>query len=97
MWPATIEQRREMVARAMLNYLLNNFLIDCHQYNVWRGYNPNELKLTLVDEGIMKAGEYEELAAQLLAVAEINAINRQTSYLEYESTNEAVSDDFKDR
>ncbi|WP_425059542.1 hypothetical protein SCACP_01340 [Sporomusa carbonis] len=66
------------MTRMMLSYLLTNFLIDCHQYEIWRGLGPGELKDRLLSEGIMTSADFDNFSSQITAVAEMH--NAQGEY-----------------
>lgn len=55
----------------MLSYLVNNFLIDGHQYENWRGLAPEELKHALAKAGIMKESDFDSFSQQLLAEEQV--------------------------
>lgn len=49
----------------LLGYLINNFLIDSHQYEAWRGLSQDELREELSTAGIMNSAEFDEFSRQL--------------------------------
>lgn len=58
----------------MLSYLVNNFLIDSHQYENWRGLAPEELKSELAKAGIMKEADFDSFSQQLWAEEQVQEI-----------------------
>ena len=49
----------------VLGYLINNFLIDSHQYEAWRGLEVSDLKKELSKAGIMSEAEYDAFRRQI--------------------------------
>ena len=48
----------------VLGYLLSNYLIDQHQYDMWRNMDDDELRETLTSNGILKGDEFDDLLGQ---------------------------------
>jgi hypothetical protein len=55
----------------MLGYLINNFLIDRHQYEQWRKLSFEELREELETADIMNSSEFNVFSQQLIASAEV--------------------------
>ena len=53
-----------MLGGMVLGYLLSNYLIDQHQYDMWRNMDDDELRETLTSNGILKGDEFDDLLGQ---------------------------------
>lgn len=53
-----------MVGGMMLGYLLTHYLIDQNQYNLWRNLDDDQLRETLISQGILNDSDYNHLANQ---------------------------------
>lgn len=53
------------MTETVLGYLINNFLIDSHQYEAWRGLGVSDLKKELSKAGILSEAEYDVFSQQI--------------------------------
>lgn len=53
-----------MLGGMVLGYLLSHYLIDQNQYDMWRNLDDDELRNTLVSEGILNDSAYDQLLGQ---------------------------------
>lgn len=53
-----------MLGGMVLGYLLSHYLIDQHQYDMWRNMDDDELRETLTSNGILNGDEFDDLLGQ---------------------------------
>lgn len=53
-----------MLGGMILGYLLTHYLIDQNQYDMWRNLDAEQLRATLISQGILNDSDYERLAGQ---------------------------------
>ena len=58
-----------MAGGMILGYLLANHLIDQNQHDMWRSLPDDQLRETLVSQGIVNDADYQNLAGQAAAGA----------------------------
>lgn len=56
-----------MFGGMILGYLLTHYLIDQNQYDMWRNLNDDQLRDTLISQGVLNETDFDHLAGQASA------------------------------
>lgn len=83
-----------MLGGMVLGYLLSNYLIDQHQYDMWRNMDDDELRETLTSNGILKGDEFDDLLGQAEA-GDLPDVANQSGW-DDSSQQDTVSNSFDD-